>query len=175
MSDNGRISLKFLCNLVLYFIVGELNFFLGGLPLHFHPDVLLVLFFGLYLRRLSGLVCACLLGFVEDALAPLPHGTYVVGYLTLWLFLVWGQRHIRRQNRIHVRALAALGQLVWLAALTLVASRFGEGQSFYPGRTLMEILFSVGLTYALAWPWCQFQRNLLHGLGWDIEAEYSQL
>mgnify|MGYP000070424193 FL=1 len=175
MSDNGRITLIFLCNLLLYFIVGELNFFLGGLSLHFHADALLILFFGLYLGRMAGLVSATLLGFLADSVSPVPHGTYVIGYLGLWLFLVWGQRRIRRQNPVHLRTLAAATQILWLLLLTLHLRTGMEPNTVYWQRILMEILFSGSLTYALAWPWCRFQKNLLYSLGWNIEAEYSQL
>ncbi len=175
MSDNGRISLIFICNLLFYFLLGELNFFLGSLSLHFHADALLVLFFGLYLGRFGGLVSATILGFLVDSVSPAPYGTYVFGYLTMWLFLIWGQKRIRRQNHSHVRSLAALTQLLWMIMLSIVIFSQDTHATVHWSRILMEIGFSTVLVYALAWWWCRFQKNLLYSLGWNIEAEMSQI
>jgi cell shape-determining protein MreD len=175
MSDNGRITLIFFCNLLLYFIIGEFNFFLGSLSLHFHGDALLVLFFGLYLGRLGGLISATLLGFLADSANPVPYGTYVIGYLSLWLFFVWGQKRIRRQNHMHVRTLGAVAQLLWMFLLSLVIFSLDSSATVFWSRILFEMLFSTVLTFLLAWRWCQIQKNLLFSLGWNIEAEMSQI
>lgn len=175
MSDNGRISLIFICNLLLYFLVGELNFMLGSLSLHFHADALFIIFFGLYLGRLGGLVSATILGFFADSVSPVPYGTYVIGYLSMWLFLIWGQKRIRRQNHTHVRFLAALTQFFWMVMLSIVIFSQDSMNTVYWNRILMEILFSTVLVYVFAWSWCRFQKNLLYSLGWNIEAEMSQI
>lgn len=175
MSDNGRISLIFFSNLLLYFVVGECNFILSGLSLHFHADALLIVFFGLYLGRLGGLISATILGFLADSISPVPHGTYVIGYLTIWLFFVWGQRRIRRQNHMHVRSLAVVAQMLWMVLLSLVLMSRDSMATFHMGRIVSEMLFSGALTFLLAWRWCQFQKQLLFWLGWNIEAEMSQI
>ena len=175
MSDNGRITLIFFCNLLLYFIIGECNFFLDGFSLHFHGDTLLVLFFGLYLGRMGGLVSATVLGFLADSVSPVPHGTYVIGYLSIWLFILWGQKRIRRQNHLHVRTLAVLAQLLWMLLLSMVVFSTDSFTTVYWGRVLSEIAFSIAVTFLAAWRWCQFQKRLLFSLGWNIEAEMSQI
>ena len=175
MSDNGRITLIFFCNLLLYFLLGEFNFFLGSLSLHFHADALLVVFFGLYLARLGGLICATLLGFLVDSTSPVPYGTYVIGYLSIWLFIVWGQKRIRRQNHMHVRTLAASAQALWMLILGLVLFSQDFMHPIHWSRIALEILFSSGLTFIIAWRWTRFQKRLLYSLGWNIEAEMSQI
>jgi len=175
MSDNGRISLIFACNLLLYFIIGQLNFLLGDWAIHIHLDALIVLFFGLYLSRISSLLFTSLLGFLADAMHPAPAGTYVVGYLCLWLFYVWCQGRIRRQNRIHLRSVAAIAQGIWLIALglTLGSGQWSEGA--YWNRIIYEMVLSVGLVFVFSSPWCKFQRKLLYSLGWDLEAQMTHL
>ena len=175
MSDNGRITLVFLSNLLLYFVIGECNFILSSLSLHIHADALLIVFFGLYLGRLGGLLSATILGFLADSISPVPHGTYVIGYLSIWLFFVWGQRRIRRQNHMHVRSLAVVAQLLWMVMLTLVVVTRDSLATFYWNRVVSEMLFSGVLTFLVAWRWCQFQKRLLFWLGWNIEAEMSQI
>lgn len=171
MSDNGRISLLFLLSLFLYFVAGEFNYFLGNWSLNLHVDALLIVFFGLYVSRVSSLLYASLLGFLADALHPSPHGVYVVGYLCLWLFFVWCQRHIRRQNGMHVRSVTAAAQIAWLLALTLFEGTEWLTSGAYWGRIVGDTLFSAAIAYVLAWPWCLFQKRFLYTLGWDLEAQ----
>lgn len=175
MSDNGRISLIFLFNLLLYFVAGEVNFLIGNWSLHLHIDALLILFFGLHLNRLSSLVYATILGFLADSLHPAPDGLYVAGYLSLWLFYVAFQRRIRRQNKSHVRALAAGVQACWILALSIILGLQQWDQWSYWNRVLHELLLSTGVVYALAWPWCNFQKHFLYSLGWDLESEISRM
>lgn len=170
MSDNGRISIIFACHLLLFILLGELNFILSPLSLHFHGDTLLILFFGLYFNRLGGLLTASFMGFLAEALHPVPHGTYVVGYLAIWLFIVWGQRRIRRQNPLHVMTLAAVAQLLWMFALTLVMQLEGSQLNLFWPRILTEIGLSFLVTFLVAWQWCKLQRGLLYSLGWNLEA-----
>ena len=175
MSDNGRVSLIFVLNLLLYFIAGEVNFLLGNWSIHLHMDALLILFFGIYLTRISSLVYTALLGFLADALHPAPPGTYVAGYLFLWLFFVWFSRRIRRQNKTHIRALAASGQAIWLVALSVILGMDQLDQPFYWHRIIHDLLLSLAFVYAFAWTWCNLQKKFLHGLGWDLEAHITRM
>jgi cell shape-determining protein MreD len=175
VSDNGRISLIFLLNLMLYFLIGEMNFLVGKYAVHLHLDALLILFFGIYLSRLSSLVCSALLGFLADAMHPSPVGTYVVGYLFLWVFFVWFHHRIRRQNKTHVRALAASGQAIWLVYLSIAFGLNQLDQPSYWHRVAFDLSLSVAIVYALAWPWCNIQKRLLYTLGWDLEAQMPKM
>ncbi|MEX0326308.1 MAG: rod shape-determining protein MreD [Puniceicoccaceae bacterium] len=175
MSDNGRISLIFLLNLILYFVAGEINFLLETWSLRLHLDALLILFFGLHLNRISSLVYTAILGFLADSIHPAPEGTYVAGYLFLWLLFVNFQRRIRRQNRTHVRAVAAGAQAFWLLALAVFLGFQQWDQWIYWQRILLDLFFSAAVVYALAWPWCYFQKQFLYNLGWDLESEISRM
>ena len=170
MSDNGRISVLFLLNLLLYFLAGEFNFYLTQWSVYLHLDALLIVFFGLYVSRTSSLVFTALLGCLADAMNPAPGGTYLIGYICLWMYFVWCQRRIRRQNSIHVRAVTAVGQLLWMGVLLAVAGTAQWGSLVYWGRILAEVLLSAVVVYLLAWPWCRFQKQFLYSLGWDLEA-----
>ena len=173
MSNNGRITLIFLFNLLLYFIAGEVNGLLGTFSVYFHIEALLVIFFGLYLNRISSLLYTSLLGFMADAVHPTPAGTYLIGYLFLWMFFVWCQRRIHRQKPIHVRSVAAAGQAIWLIALSILMGKGLYGEWAYWSRILTEILLSCLLVYVTSWTWCTFQKRTLYSLGWNIEAQMS--
>lgn len=175
MSNSGRVSLLFLGNLFLFFAVGELNHLISGWSIFLHIDALLVVFFGLYLTRISSLLYTVLLGFLADGLHPVPFGTYAAGYLFLWLFFVWCQRRIRRQNRLHIQTVATVGQLLWLTALTLTMGRHMLGEPFFWQRLLLESILSCTTVFVCAAAWCRFQKNLLHSLGWDLDAQMSPL
>jgi cell shape-determining protein MreD len=175
VSDNGRISVLFGVNLLLFFAAGEINNLLSGWAIHLHLDALLVIFFGLFLKRISSLLCTALLGFLADALHPVPAGTYAAAYILLWLFFVWCQHRIRRQNRLHVRTVAAVGQFFLLSGLTLLTSwSLGLGSLSWQ-RIALEILLSCLVVFLCASFWCRFQKNLLYAMGWDLEAQMSPL
>ncbi|MGC9450390.1 MAG: hypothetical protein ACP5I4_02995 [Oceanipulchritudo sp.] len=175
MSDNGRIAILLGANLLLFFAVGEINNLLSGWSIHLHLDALLVVFFGLFLKRISSLLYTALLGFLADALHPVPVGTYAAAYILLWLFFVWCQRRIRRQNPLHVRTVAAVGQLLLLTGLTLLTSRTLLLDALFWQRIGVEILLSCLVVLLCASFWCRFQKNLLHAMGWDLEAQMSPL
>jgi len=170
VSDNGRISILFLLNLLLYFLAGELNFYLAQWSVYLHLDALLVVFFGLYVSRTSSLLFAAVLGGLAGATNPTAGGTYIIGYICLWMYFVWCQRRIRRQNSIHVRTVTAVGQLLWMLVLVLIDGTYQWGSAAYWGRLLTEMLLSCAVIYLLSWPWCRFQKNFLYSLGWDLEA-----
>jgi hypothetical protein len=171
VSDNGRISLIFLLNLFLYFLAGEINFLIGNWAIHLHLDALLIFFFGVYLGRTSGLVCAALLGFLADAMHPAPEGTFIAGYLFMWVICVWFHNRIRRQNKTHVRSLAASVQAVWILFLSFLLGSGQLDQPAYWNRVGLDLILSVAVVYAMAWPWCNIQKNFLHALGWDLESQ----
>ncbi|NDV61225.1 hypothetical protein G0Q06_02035 [Puniceicoccales bacterium CK1056] len=173
MSDNGRISLLFLINILLYFFIGMINNMASGFSIHLHLDVLLLIFSGLYLTRLSGLFLAALLGLLADAANPVPTGTFLVGYLAIWLFFVWCQRRIRRQNKIHVRTVAVVAQLSWIIFLGLFLGKGALSEWPYWQRILSDVLVSCVCLYLVVWPWCRTQNSLLYSLGWDLEAQIS--
>ena len=173
MSDNGRISLLFVFNLIFYFLVGEANNSLSGLNISLHLDVLFVLFFGLYIGRTIGLFYTLLLGLLTSASHPVPLGTYLVGFLFLWMFLVWSQHRIRRQNPRHVRTVAAIAQAVLIVGLTLFLGRHAMGSAGFWQRVFFDLTFSLLAVYLLAWPWCRFQHRMLHSLGWNLDAHLA--
>ena len=173
MSDNGRISLLFVLNLVFFFLIGEINNSLSMLNVSLHLDVLLILFFGLHINRTMSLVYTLILGLLANASHPVPPGTYVIGYLSLWLFIVWSQRRIRRQNPRHVRIVAIGGQLLLILGPSLYLGGTSLGSMAYWNRILLDLLFSFLAIYLLAWPWCSIQRRFLHSLGWNLEAQLA--
>lgn len=175
MSDNGRLSLLFLCHVLLYLAIGEVNTFISQWGLYLHLDALLLLFFGLYLSQLRGLLYAAVLGFLVESMSPVPHGLALAGYLGIWLFFVACQRRIRRQNPFHVRTVTIAVQLLWLLVLSLLMGSHWLGEPAYLKRVLTDMLVSSLALYLLAWPWCQFQKKLLYSLGWDLEAQISRL
>ena len=175
MSDNGRVSLLFLANLILLFVVGEFNHVISDWGIHLHADVLLVVFFGLFLTRISSLLYTVLLGFLADALHPVPFGTYAAGYIAMWLFFVWCQRRIRRQNRVHIQTVAALAQLFWMAALTVLMGRHLLGEVYFWQRLLLDTILSCTVVFVSAAAWCALQKKLLHFLGWNLDAQMSPL
>ena len=106
---------------------------------------------------------------------PVPFGTFAAGYLFLWLFFVWCQRRIRRQNRLHIRSVATVGQFLWLAGLTLAMGRHMLDEPFFWQRLLLETILSCTVVFVFAGAWCQFQKQFLRALGWDLEAQMSAL
>jgi len=173
VSDNGRISLLFLFNLILYFLVGEANNSLSALNVSLHLDVLFVLFFGLYIGRSIGLLYTLLFGFLTNASHPVPVGTYLVGYLFLWMFLVWSQHRIRRQNSRHVRSIATIAQVLLIICLSLFLGRQSLGSGSFWQRTFFDLMSSALVVYFLAWPWCRFQHRMLHSMGWNLDAQLT--
>jgi cell shape-determining protein MreD len=175
MSDNGRLSLIFTFTVLAYLAIGEINTMVSGLAVYLHLDALLLVFFGLYLNRLSGLVYTAILGFLVEALYPVPTGLYLIGYLAIWLFFTWCQRRIRRQNRYHVRGVVVAIQVIWMLLLAIVLGSGSISNPAYWQRILVEIGLSALAVYLLTWPWCQFQKKLLYSLGWDLEAQVSHM
>lgn len=173
MSDNGRLSVVFLFNLLLYFIIGEINHLLAGWSLHLHLDVLLLIFFGLHLNRLSGVVFTVLLGLLADAAHPVPTGTFVLGYLGIWYAFVWFQHRIRRQNPGHVRVVALSIQVLWMLVLAIFLGDGFLASTVYWQRILMDLILSGVVLLAVVWPWCAFQKKLLLSLGWNLDARMS--
>lgn len=173
MSDNGRLSLIFTFTLLAYLAIGEINTMISGWAVYLHVDALLLVFFGLYLNRLSGLVYTALLGFLTEALYPVPTGLYLIGYLAIWLYFTWCQHRIRRQNPYHVRAVVVAIQVAWMLLLALVLGSGSLGNPLYWQRVLVETGLSALVLYLLTWPWCLFQKKLLFSLGWDLEAQVS--
>lgn len=175
MSDNGRLSLIFAFTALAYLVIGEINTIISGWAVYLHLDALLLVFFGLFLNRISGLVYTALLGFLVEAMYPVPTGLYLIGYLGIWLFFTWCQRRIRRQNPYHVRGVVVAIQAVWMLVLAFVLGSGWIGTFAYWQRVLVEIALSSLAIYLLAWPWCQFQKKLLYSLGWDLEAQVSHM
>jgi cell shape-determining protein MreD len=173
MSDNGRVSLLFFFNILLYFFIGMVNNKVSGFSVHLHLEVLIISFPGIYLTRLSGGFFTAVLGLLMDAVNPVPIGTYLFGCLGIWLFFVWCQRRIRRQNKVHVRSVAMVAQLVWILLIGLFLGRGLMGDWVYWQRLLVDTALSCLVVYVFAWPWCRFQKNLLYSLGWDLEAQIS--
>lgn len=173
MSDNGRISLLFFLNILLYFVLGIINNAVSGFSIHLHLDVVLLVFSGLYLNRLSGLLLAVLLGLLTDAVHPVPAATYLFAYIAFWLFFVWCQRRIRRQNKAHVRSVSIAAQLVWILVLGLLLGRGALGEWVYWQRLLIDAVLSGICLYILVWPWCRLQKQFLYSMGWDLEAQIS--
>ncbi|MFO7724371.1 MAG: rod shape-determining protein MreD [Oceanipulchritudo sp.] len=175
MSDNARVTLLFFSHILLYFLIGLVNNTLGGWSLHLHLDALLLVFFGLFLNRMKGLVFSALLGFMTDALHPVPHGTYLIGYVLLWAFFVLSQRRIRRQNPLHVRTIAVVAQALWLAGLAFFLGKGLWTEWVYWQRVLVDFLASALVLFLAAWPWCLLQKKLLYSLGWDLDAQLTRM
>lgn len=174
MSDNGRLSLVFLFNILLYFFIGLANNITSGWSVTLQLDALLLIFFSLYLTRFFGLFFTVILALLADAAHPVPAGTYLIGYLALWLFFVWCQRRIRRQNPLHVRLVATVAQIAWIVALGLFLGKARLAEAVYWQRLLTDTVVSAAGIYLLVWPWCRFQHKLLHSLGWDLEAQIAR-
>ena len=174
MSNNGRISILFLLNGVLYLLLGQLNTVISGFSLYLHADALYIIFFGLFLNRFSGLFYSALLGLLVDAMNPAPNGSFALAYIGLWLFFVWCQRRIRRQNPLHIRTVAILGQFFLLSAVTLIMIGKSGAHAVYWPRLLIDMAFSLVFVFLTASPWCFFQKTLLDSLGWNIEAQLSR-
>lgn len=174
MSDNGRIFLIFLFNLFLYFCFGELKNIVGGWNVSLHLDVLLLVFFGLYLSHNMAFIYSALLGFISDAAVPAPDGTYLIGYLAIWLFFVTCQRRIRLQNAGHVRFVAMAAQLLWILALTVSMGGGQLGDFAYWQRILVDLSLSLLIIGVAVWPICVFQKKWLFSLGWDLESQMAK-
>lgn len=175
MSDNARVSLLFFANLLLYFIIGELNNFSSAYSIFLHLDTLPLVFFGLYLNRQSSLIFTALLGLLADAVTPAPQGTYLAGYLAIWLFFIWCQRRIRRQNPAHMRLVTIAAQVIWVALLSLMMGGASLVEWVYWQRILADLIISTCLIYLFVWPWCSFQKKLLYSLGWDLDAQVTRI
>ena len=136
MSDNARVTLLFVFNVLLYLGIGEVNTIISGWAVYLHLDALLLVFFGLYLNRMSGLLFTALLGFLVESMYPVPTGLYLVAYLGIWLFFVGCQRRIRRQNPFHVRWVTVAAQCLWLLLLSFVLGSGSIGQWLYWQRVI---------------------------------------
>jgi len=173
MSQNARISLLIVANLLLYFCVGEINTVLARFSLYFHADVLYLVFFGLFLNRLSSAVYVGLLGLLAESVRPVPGGLYLTGYLAMWLAFNWAQPRIRRQSPAHLSWTSAAIQGLWLLFLCLFLGFRQAGSWAYWQRIFTEGAFSLILVALTAPLWCRLQKDLLHSLGWNLDAQVN--
>ena len=171
MSRNGSLTLVLLLHLLLFFIVGEANSVLSGWPVYLHVHTLFVIFFSLYLQRAGAGVFLAGLGLLAETLHPVPPGTYLLGYLALWLFLIRGRQQIHRHNIAQLRVLAGLAQAFLLLVLALFLRPGSSLDPVYWQRFQPEAILSVLLCAFLAPPWCRLQLALLYRFGWNLEAE----
>lgn len=175
MSPRICLIVLFLLQLLLLGVVAELNGVLGQAGLHLRCDVLLVLFSGFYLSVGAGFTMTLLLALISGAALPLIRGEYLLSLLLCWLTVVWMRLFLKRERARHIFALALSLQTTVMLGLTL---RFHEGL-IMEWRYLQSLLLNWTLNAAflalVAYPWCEFQRRLLHGLGWDLNAESKTL
>ena len=173
MSNNARLFLLFALQILLFFGIGLVNSFAARFSVYLHLDALLLVFFGLFLRRTGSLVYVVILGLLAEAMHPVPAGTYLLGYLGLWSFFVWSQKRIRAQNPLQVRSITTAAQILWLLVLTFTLGGEHLLNRLYWQRVLVDLLASGLLIYAMAWPWCSLQKKILYSLGWNLDAQLS--
>jgi hypothetical protein len=174
MKDGRHLLILLLCGLGLYFLTGMINNHLATHAVFLHVDALLVVFPGLFLRRLSGLLVVLPLAFLQETATPAAQGTYLFGYLGMWLFFIWAQPRIRRQNTFHLRWVALVAQvLLTLYLLAVVGHTQWQHLAFWQ-RVLSDTVISCVVIVITVGAWCRFQQRLLQSRGWDLEAEFSE-
>lgn len=175
MSPSARLRLLFGINLLLYFLVGELNSLLAPRAVYLHLDILFLLFFGLFIAQGQTILYIIVLGLFADARHATPPGAFLISYLLLWAYLVWSQRRIQRQNPSHVSWIALIGQLAFIAVLSLSMADTQLLAFNYWTRVGWEAIWSAVLIFLFAPFWCRIQKSILQEFGWNAEAELRKV
>ena len=162
-------------HLLLQYTLAEFNEWIAPLGLSLRLDALFVLFTGLYLGVVPGLLITVAMGLLIGAQLPLFHGEYLISLILSWLSVVWMRRMIKRDQPRHIMLLALSLQTALFIGLTL---RFHAGlwrEAAYLQRLASDCAFSAVVLFFAAAPWCEFQRKLMLSLGWNLNLEAKSL
>lgn len=169
MNTGKQFGLLLASHLFLFFAIGESNTFLSSLGIHLSLDLLLLVFPGLFLPVYPGLITVLVLGLLAGTATPIATALHLIGYLILWVLLVWSRTRVRTHDKWHLGFTAILLQLLWMLALTLLLARPFPGLNIH-GKLLIDAFCSSLALLFMVPAWCSLQKYLLLATGWNLDA-----
>ena len=171
---DSRISITLLCNVLLFFIIDQLNAWLLPWQLHLNLDSLYLIFICLYFRLYSGLAVAVFSGALAYAGLPGWEGGLVI-WTAAFLLGLQCREYVHRDNPLQVVLLALAGNLFIFLALTLsTGSPLWSSWAWWLSL-LTDLILSEGLVLLVVLPWISLQRRILLFSGIDLAAEMQSL
>ncbi len=147
-----RWLVVFLANLLLWWLVGVLNNYVGPYAFHFYVGGLFVTFAALRLDRKNGVIAIVLTGLTIDAAEPVPFGVSVVLLGLVYLTLLNGRHRFPREGAVFGTVVALLANLFLVVALSFILI----GRNPRPGAAWLRIMVDLVCSQfliALVTPW----------------------
>jgi uncharacterized membrane protein len=171
MNRHVRWIIVLLANLILIFLVAELNHSLAIWSLHVYLGGLFLTFSSLHLSLKQGLLATGATGLMLDSTNPLPFGSTFILLLVCHVVVFSLRGNFARSNLRTEVAIALSLNLVLMLSYGLLAAGDTPSPSIYWTRIAWEFLFSL-VGVALFAPWFfAFQRMALGFFGVDLEVE----
>lgn len=174
MSQEKRIILVLITNMIAVFLVGEINGLLAHAGLYLCLDAMLLLFPALYMRVLPGMIAVGLTAMLLFALKPFNYTWGVGGMMLMLLVMTRFRGRFRRENPKHVALMA-----VFANTLVFLAYTVGMGAAAMEGGTWLRVgadfLLSQAVIWVLAPVWVRLHRKILLLMGVDLGAELQRL
>lgn len=167
-----RMGVLFFMNFLLAGVLAEANSSLSGFGVSLHLEMLFIVFCGLYLDAIPGMVMTAGLGFFLGVFRPVPLEDTLIEFLLLWLFSLAARRRIRRENFAHVAGVAALAQCLAIIGMSFAYGADLVGSGVFWGRVFGDAALSMLIVAVLAYLWCQFQVRILMDMGWNPDAQH---
>jgi hypothetical protein len=163
-----------LANLMLIFLVAELNHGLAIWSLHLSAGGLLLTFSSLHLSLKQGLLTSGATGLILDSANPLPFGSIVILVL-IGHVVVFSLRENFARSQLRCGVVVALClNLFLMLSYGLLAVGGTPAPSIYWTRIGSDMVLSL-LGVALVAPWFfSLQRAALAFVGIDLEAEQRE-
>jgi hypothetical protein len=149
-----------LANLLLWWLVGLANNFLGCfsflwmdyVSIHLYLGGLLTIYAALRLDSRSGFISTLLTGLLVDALEPVPFGTSLILYLLVHATVLYGRHRFPREGAVFAIVVALLANLFLFIALSflLVGSNPRPAAAWL--RIFSDLFFSQLVILVIA-PW----------------------
>ena len=151
-----------LANMGLWLLLIEINHYLALKSLHILVPALFVLYPGLNLGHIKGLVVCLFTGLIQDAALPLPsHDFFTLALPTLHLIIHRLRGKLHREGGLDTALLAQLLNLATLLILTAILSpSLPGGIAAHLPALLLQILLSQILLFALGSYFLNLQRRL---------------
>jgi hypothetical protein len=174
MTYDLRWFLVFMSNLLLIFLVAEVNHYLAPLALQVYLGGLFLTFGILRLQLRHGLIATALTGLVLDAVNPRPFG-YTFFLMVGCHVAVFSMRgHFARETFRSCLLVALALNLVLFVGIGIAAGRGNPAPSLFWGRIVADSAFSM-LAVLIVAPWFfALQKCALASIGIDLDAEQRE-
>lgn len=174
MNRHVRWIIVLLANLLLVFLVAELNHGLAIWSLHIFIGGLLVTFGSLHLGLKQGLLANGITGLFLDAAIPLPFGVTFLLIMVCHTVIFSIRGNFARENIGSGLLIAVVLNLVLMLAYGLLAARGTPAPGIFWTRIGLDLLLST-IAIAVIAPWFfSLQRTTLTFVGVDLEAEQRE-